>query len=113
MANSRFHFVHHGIQLRQRRVEPLDNEPTYSNPVELLEQYVALKPEWMSHPRRHCKGRTDDFFGSGDAVVICEGCPVQHECLLYALETNQRWGVWGGTTEEDRKRMMKSGIRWK
>lgn len=28
-------------------------------------------------------------------------CPVQEQCLAYALETDQRFGVWGGLTERD------------
>lgn len=44
------------------------------------------------------------------ALVICRTCPVQEECLTYALETNQHAGIWGGTTESQRRRMFK-GIR--
>lgn len=36
------------------------------------------------------------------AVDVCKGCPVQDECLQYALKTNQREGIWGGTLEAER-----------
>lgn len=34
----------------------------------------------------------------------CYECPVQVECLRYALENDQKLGVWGGLTESQRKR---------
>jgi WhiB family transcriptional regulator, redox-sensing transcriptional regulator len=45
-----------------------------------------------------------DFFGTveqqADATRICAGCPVQPDCLDYALTRNMRHGVWGGHTEQ-------------
>jgi len=43
------------------------------------------------------------------ATTVCAVCTVQEECLLYALETNQEAGVWGGLPEDDRRRYRK---RW-
>lgn len=40
-----------------------------------------------------------------DARRICIGCPVQRECLLYALENRIAFGVWGGCSEGERQRM--------
>lgn len=37
------------------------------------------------------------------AKAICAGCPVQKQCLEYALTSNQEAGVWGGGTEEERR----------
>ena len=37
------------------------------------------------------------------AKEVCGQCPVQGECLDYALETNQDSGIWGGTSEEERR----------
>jgi WhiB family transcriptional regulator, redox-sensing transcriptional regulator len=36
------------------------------------------------------------------AKAICGRCPVRMPCALYALATRQRYGVWGGLTEDDR-----------
>ena len=38
------------------------------------------------------------------AKMICAGCSVQRECLEFALSHNQIYGIWGGTTAEDRQR---------
>jgi WhiB family redox-sensing transcriptional regulator len=42
---------------------------------------------------------------SKTAKAICRTCPVAVECLEYALETDQGYGVWGATTEADRRRL--------
>jgi len=41
------------------------------------------------------------------AKRVCGACPVTSECLEFALATNQEAGVWGGYTEEERRRMRK------
>lgn len=46
---------------------------------------------------------------SEKALGICAVCDVREECLEYALETNQEYGVWGGVEEEQRRRLRK---RW-
>lgn len=40
-----------------------------------------------------------------EAKAICAGCFVRAECLEYALATDQIFGVWGGTSENQRKRL--------
>jgi predicted RecB family nuclease len=44
-----------------------------------------------------------------DAKKICSTCPVQKDCLSYALETNQSDGIWGGLTLEERRRLRGLG----
>ncbi len=44
-----------------------------------------------------------------EAKAICGQCSVKEECLMYALETNQEAGVWGGYAEDERRRLRK---RW-
>ena len=41
------------------------------------------------------------------AKRVCTQCPVASECLEFALATNQEAGVWGGLTEEERRRVRK------
>ena len=42
------------------------------------------------------------------AKQVCAECPVNSECLEYALETNQDSGIWGGTSEEERRQLRRS-----
>lgn len=36
------------------------------------------------------------------AKALCKACPITEDCMTYALETDQRFGVWGGTSPEER-----------
>ncbi|WKZ83064.1 MAG: WhiB family transcriptional regulator [Acidimicrobiia bacterium] len=49
---------------------------------------------------------TDDA-GAGEAIRVCRGCPVQGECLDWAIEARIRYGIWGGATERDRRRLAR------
>jgi len=42
---------------------------------------------------------------TGDARRICRGCDVREECLEYALENDERFGIWGGMSERQRRPM--------
>ncbi len=41
------------------------------------------------------------------ARAICNKCPVRTECLEYALAADEREGMWGGLSPEERKRLRK------
>ena len=38
-----------------------------------------------------------------EAKRICGGCEVRAQCLDYALESGERYGIWGGMTEDERR----------
>lgn len=42
------------------------------------------------------------------AKEVCAQCPVQAECLEFALTTNQECGIWGGATEEERRSIRRA-----
>nr|WP_264000490.1 WhiB family transcriptional regulator [Mycolicibacillus trivialis] len=44
-----------------------------------------------------------------EAKKICQRCPVRGECLEYALAHDERFGIWGGLSERERRR-LKRGI---
>jgi WhiB family redox-sensing transcriptional regulator len=39
---------------------------------------------------------------------ICDSCPVGERCLEYALRNRIDHGVWGGTSERQRRRILKA-----
>ena len=45
------------------------------------------------------------------AKEVCGQCPVHRDCLDYALETNQDSGIWGGTSEEERRVLSQTTCR--
>ena len=49
-----------------------------------------------------------DYVVIKDAVAICCECPVKLECLKYALNNDERIGVWGGKTPAERRRLSES-----
>jgi WhiB family redox-sensing transcriptional regulator len=42
-----------------------------------------------------------------EALAICATCPVRSDCLDYAVDARERFGVWGGTTEKQRRRLLR------
>jgi len=44
-----------------------------------------------------------------EAKKVCRTCDVRAECLEYALEHDERFGIWGGLSERERRR-LKRGI---
>lgn len=39
------------------------------------------------------------------ALLICRACVVRDQCLEFALATGERFGIWGGTTEHERRKL--------
>lgn len=44
------------------------------------------------------------------AKAVCDECDAQAACLEFALVTNQESGIWGGTSEEERRRLRKQWL---
>jgi WhiB family redox-sensing transcriptional regulator len=45
-----------------------------------------------------------------DAKKICTGCEVRGECLEYALANDERFGIWGGLSERERRKLRKRAV---
>ncbi|MET0303558.1 MAG: WhiB family transcriptional regulator [Microbacteriaceae bacterium] len=43
-----------------------------------------------------------------DAKKICTSCEVRAQCLEYALENDERFGIWGGLSERERRKLRRS-----
>jgi WhiB family transcriptional regulator, redox-sensing transcriptional regulator len=43
-----------------------------------------------------------------DAKRICTTCEVKAECLEYALQNDERFGIWGGLSERERRRLRRA-----
>lgn len=67
--------------------------------------------DWMA--RGNCRFEPPATFFPSDGVGvevakrICATCPVKGECLEYALQNRIDHGVWGGTSERQRRRILK------
>ena len=45
-----------------------------------------------------------------EAKKICTGCEVKAECLEYALANDERFGIWGGLSERERRRIKREAV---
>lgn len=44
---------------------------------------------------------------ASEALSFCAGCAVKDICLAWAVQNGERYGVWGGTTEQQRRRLIR------
>ena len=47
------------------------------------------------------------------AKAICHECPIRVECGVQAIERDEKWGVWGGMSADDRKKITTPRTRVK
>lgn len=45
-----------------------------------------------------------------EAKRVCRSCEVQAECLEYALENDERFGIWGGLSERERRKVKRQAV---
>jgi WhiB family redox-sensing transcriptional regulator len=45
-----------------------------------------------------------------EAKKICTGCEVKAQCLEYALSNDERFGIWGGLSERERRKLRKVAV---
>jgi hypothetical protein len=72
-----------------------------------------LDPDWQHEGA--CRGSDQNLWfsarGENSAITeakrICNTCPIKQKCLDYALYWNEQYGIWGGTTVRERRRIPK------
>jgi WhiB family redox-sensing transcriptional regulator len=63
--------------------------------------------------RANCLGVDPDLFfpergaSTREAKSVCRGCDVRLECLEYALGHGEKFGIWGGLSERERRRVRR------
>jgi len=73
--------------------------------------YHPYDLDWMA--QGVCRGHEPSVFFPSDGVGVdrarklCASCPVKEPCLEYALAERIDHGVWGGTSERERRRILK------
>jgi WhiB family transcriptional regulator, redox-sensing transcriptional regulator len=45
-----------------------------------------------------------------EAKQVCKGCEVSDECLDYALDHDERFGIWGGLSERERRKLKRRTV---
>jgi len=68
-------------------------------------------PTWQRSA--NCLGVDPDLFfperggSTREAKEVCRGCVVQEDCLQYALDNSEKFGIWGGYSERERRRLRR------
>jgi len=61
----------------------------------------------------NCLGVDPDLFfpergaSTREAKEVCRGCVVQGDCLEFALQNGEKFGIWGGLSERERRRIRR------
>jgi WhiB family redox-sensing transcriptional regulator len=61
----------------------------------------------------NCMGVDPDLFfpergaSTREAKEVCRGCVVQEDCLEFALTNSEKFGIWGGLSERERRRIRR------
>ena len=85
-----------------------------SQPAEADGDEVPGELEWQE--RALCAQTDPEAFfpekggSTREAKKICTGCEVKGECLEYALEHDERFGIWGGLSERERRKLKKQAV---
>ena len=92
-----------------------------SNQLRLL----LVTPPWMKSPSVKCGGLTAFFYPNqpssevAQAKAVCNGldgrgrCPLRSSCLRHAIDQRESYGVWGGTSERDRRKIQRARNKFK
>jgi len=77
---------------------------------------LDVRADWWS--RAECLSADPELFFPpslrvrrqiAEAKAVCARCQVRTQCLSYALAAGPLRGIWGGTTDEERRRLCKPG----
>jgi WhiB family transcriptional regulator, redox-sensing transcriptional regulator len=82
-------------------------------PVDLVSLlYGRQDRDWQN--RANCMGVDPDLFfpergaSTREAKEVCRGCVVREDCLEYALANGEKFGIWGGLSERERRRLRRA-----
>lgn len=73
---------------------------------------AGAEPDWQE--KALCAQTDPEAFfpekggSTREAKRICGGCDVRAECLEYALAQDERFGIWGGLSERERRRLRRA-----
>lgn len=80
----------------------------------------AFLPAWMDDQRVKCKGLNEYMYPNQPssevtkAKALCNGldgnapCALREVCLRHAIDNHESYGVWGGTSERDRRKIQRA-----
>jgi len=95
---------------------PASTEAAAQDGGEVLQGLFGLTEEATWQERALCAQTDPEAFfpekggSTREAKRICTTCEVRAECLEYALEHDERFGIWGGLSERERRRIKRRAV---
>ena len=81
--------------------------------MEIVNVMIGMEDRgWQA--RSNCMGVDPDLFfpergaSTREAKEVCRGCVVREDCLEYALDNGEKFGIWGGMSERERRRLRRA-----
>ncbi len=74
-------------------------------------KHLMLDTSWQEFS--NCLGVDPDLFfpergaSTREAKEVCRGCVVKDDCLEFALANGEKFGIWGGMSERERRRIRR------
>ena len=78
-----------------------------------LMQLILETPPKTWQRQANCMGVDPDLFfpergaSTREAKEVCRGCVVREDCLEYALANGEKFGIWGGLSERERRKIRR------
>ncbi len=75
---------------------------------------TGTEPEESWQLYANCLGVDPDLFfpergaSTKEAKSVCKACVVREDCLEYALENSEKFGIWGGLSERERRKLRRA-----
>jgi WhiB family redox-sensing transcriptional regulator len=75
-------------------------------------EFIPPRPDWFN--QGECLGVDPELFfpergaSSREAKACCTACPVRQQCLDYALDNSEKFGIWGGLSERQRRQIRRT-----
>ncbi|HEX2701037.1 MAG TPA: WhiB family transcriptional regulator [Acidimicrobiales bacterium] len=82
--------------------------------MERLLQALGDAEDLSWQDQANCMGVDPDLFfpergaSTREAKEVCRGCVVRIDCLEYALDNAEKFGIWGGMSERERRRLRRA-----
>nr|WP_269204429.1 WhiB family transcriptional regulator [Motilibacter deserti] len=106
-----------GPAARPELREVADVTLSAADPLALVELTADEQDEELRWQERALCAQTDPeaFFpekggSTREAKKVCLSCEVRSECLDYALAHDERFGIWGGLSERERRKLRRQAV---
>lgn len=83
---------------------------TLENEDFLLTEFLEIPELYLGWQNKaNCRGVNPTLFypergvSTSEAKAVCSGCEVKEECLEFAVESGEKFGIWGGLSERERR----------